>query len=117
MKSLRINKDKIILDYRFKNVSVKYIGLNPQDTKIETKNNNVEYEIGPIEYSGLTSRGTMIMGVAPFTPTVTDIIADPILSWTVPKNMSLEEASTIPLPYSIVNISYFKLLLLCQIFS
>jgi len=94
-------------DYRLKNVSVKYIGLNPQDTSIDTKNNNVEYdELGPIEYSGVASNGSLMMGVAPFTPTVSDITVDPILSWAVPKNMTLEEASTIPVPYSMVNITF-----------
>jgi len=89
-----------------KNISVQYIGLNPQDTIVDTKN-NVEYdELGPIEYSGLASDGSLVMGIAPFIPTVSDITADPILSWTVPKNMSLEEASTIPVPYSMVNISF-----------
>lgn len=93
--------------YRLQNVAVKFIGLNPQDTSVETKNNNVEYdELGPIEYSGLTPSGSMVMGVAPFVPTITKITADPILSWTVPKNMSLEEASTIPVPYSMVYTLY-----------
>ncbi|XP_025423656.1 fatty acid synthase-like [Sipha flava] len=83
------------------NVSVKFIGLNPQDTSVKTKNNNVQYDkLGPIEYSGLSSNDSMIMGVAPFVPTITEITADPILMWTVPKNMSLEEASTVPVPYS-----------------
>lgn len=90
-----------------KNVSVKYIGLNPQDTVVDTRNNNVEYdELGPIEYSGLASDGSLVMGIAPFIPTVSDITADPILSWAVPKNMSLEEASTIPVPYAMVNITF-----------
>lgn len=95
------------LDFRLKNVCVKYIGLNPQDTIVDTKYNNIEYdELGPIEYSGLTSDGSLMMGVAPFIPTVSDITADPILSWRVPENMSLEEASTIPVPYSLVNITF-----------
>jgi len=72
---------------------------------METKNNNnnAEYELGPIEYSGLTSGGSTIMGVAPLSPTITNITPDPILSWTIPKDMSFEEASTIPVPYSMVN--------------
>lgn len=94
------------LYFRLKNVAVKYIGLNPQDTIVDTRNNNVEYgELGPIEYSGLASDGSLVMGIAPFIPTVSDITADPILSWAVPKNMSLEEAATIPVPYSMVNIT------------
>jgi len=97
------------LYFRLKNVSVKYIGLNPQDTIVDTRYNNVEYdELGPIEYSGLASDGTLMMGVAPFIPTVSDITADPILSWAVPKNISLEEASTIPVPYSMVNITFIR---------
>lgn len=101
------------LNFRLKNVSVKYIGLNPQDTIVDTRYNNVEYdELGPIEYSGLASDGSLMMGVAPFIPTVSDITADPILSWAVPKNMSLEEASTIPVPYSMVNIMFIR----CEIF-
>jgi len=100
------------LDFRLKNVSLKYIGLNPQDTIVDTRHNNVEYnELGPIEYSGLASDGSLIMGVAPFIPTVSDITADPILSWAVPKNMSLEEASTIPVPYSMVNITFIIIIL------
>ncbi|XP_060836307.1 fatty acid synthase-like [Rhopalosiphum padi] len=96
-----------------KNVSVKYIGLNPQDTSIDTKNNNVEYdELGPIEYSGVASNGSLMMGVAPFTPTVFDITVDPILSWAVPKNMTLEEASTIPVPYS---MAYYILIEISKI--
>lgn len=96
------------MNCRLKNISVKYIGLNPQDISIET-NNNVDYELGPIEYSGFMSNGSMIMGVAPFIPTVTDITADPILSWTIPKHISLEEASTIPVPYSMVIILFLDI--------
>lgn len=88
---------------RLKNVSVKFIGLNPQDTSIKTKDNDVDYKLGPIEYSGLAADGSMVMGIAPFVPTATDITADPILSWPVPKGMSLEEASTVLVPYCMVN--------------
>ncbi|XP_022162608.1 fatty acid synthase-like [Myzus persicae] len=96
-----------------KNVAVKYIGLNPQDTIVDTRNNNVEYgELGPIEYSGLASDGSLVMGIAPFIPTVSDITADPILSWAVPKNMSLEEAATIPVPYS---MAYYMLIVISKI--
>lgn len=97
------------LDFRLKNVSVKYIGLNPQDTIVDMRYNNVEYdELGPIDYSGVASDGSLMMGIAPFIPTVSDITADPILSWAVPKNMSLEEASTIPVPYSMVKITFVR---------
>lgn len=86
-------------------MSVKYIGLNPQDISIETKNSHVTYtELGPIEYSGLTADGRMVAGVAPSASTVVDIAVDPILSWTVPGHMTLEEASTVPVPYSMVGI-------------
>jgi hypothetical protein len=102
-KLLIITKYNLFSVYRLQNVSVKFIGLNPQDTSVKTKNNNVQYDkLGPIEYSGLSSNDSMIMGVAPFVPTITEITADPILMWTVPKNMSLEEASTVPVPYSMV---------------
>lgn len=83
---------------------MKYIGLSLQDSSIcSEENKNVEYNLGPIEYSGLTSNGTSVMGVAPFIPTAVDVPADPVLSWTIPEYISLEEASTIPVPYSMVN--------------
>jgi len=75
---------------------------------IQMKNNKVEHELGPIEYSGLTSDGSMVMGVAPYIPTIIEIVPDPILSWKIPNNMTFEEATTIPVPYSMVNI-YFRL--------
>jgi len=87
-----------------KNISVKYIGLNPLDTNIKTENNDIDYELGPLEYSGLTSGGSKVMGIAPFVQTVVDIAADPILRWTVPDDMSLEEASTVPVPYAMVSV-------------
>ncbi|XP_025202615.1 fatty acid synthase-like [Melanaphis sacchari] len=105
-KTLLTNLSNISL----KNISVKYIGLNPQDTSIDTKNNNIEYdELGPIEYSGVASNGSLVMGIAPFVPMISDITVDPILSWTVPKHISLEEASTIPVPYSMAYYILFEI--------
>ncbi|VVC29215.1 Hypothetical protein CINCED_3A015604 [Cinara cedri] len=96
-----------------KDVSVEYIGLSLQDTSTDMKKNtSTEYKLGPIEYSGLTSSGMSVMGISPFIPTVVDIPRDPILSWTIPKNISLEEASTIPVPYS---MAYYMLADLIQI--
>jgi len=91
----------------FKNISVKYIGLNLRNMGIQMKNNKVEHELGPIEYSGLTSDGSMVMGVAPYIPTIIEIVPDPILSWKIPNNMTFEEATTIPVPYS---MAYYMLI-------
>ncbi|XP_050423204.1 fatty acid synthase-like [Adelges cooleyi] len=92
------------------NVDVKYIGINSQDS--DACKFNDEHDLGPIEYSGLTINGTPVMGIAPYVPTLTNIKADPILSWHIPKSLSLEDAATIPLSYS---MAYYVLKEICTV--
>jgi len=58
-------------------------------------------EFGPLEYLGHIDNKTT-MGISPFTDMSSEIIYDPLLSWTVPLTWSLEEAATVPLSYAIV---------------
>jgi len=58
-----------------------------------------------LEYSGVTSDGKKVMGIAPFEKnTANKIVPDPYLSWMIPSDWSLEDAATVPLSYSMVCI-------------
>ncbi|KAI5699039.1 hypothetical protein M8J75_015561 [Diaphorina citri] len=59
------------------------------------------YELGPLEYAGISPEGDKVIGLAPFNKGVMKIQQDPILNWTLPTDWSLEDGATVPLPYSI----------------
>ncbi|KAI5723980.1 hypothetical protein M8J76_013737 [Diaphorina citri] len=59
------------------------------------------YELGPLEYAGISPKGDKVIGLAPFNKGVMKIQQDPILNWTLPTDWSLEDGATVPLPYSI----------------
>jgi len=58
-----------------------------------------------LEYSGITVDDKKIMGIAPFRKNTSNQISpDPHLTWIIPSNQTLEDAATIPISYSMVNI-------------
>jgi len=59
-----------------------------------------------LEYSGIAADGKKVMGIAPFgNNTSNKISPDPHLTWIIPSDQTLEDAATIPMSYSMVNIS------------
>lgn len=94
----------VILD----DLKVKYLGINFQDISIN--NNMIDNELGHLEYSGITTDGKKVMGIAPFKKNTSNKISpDPYLTWTVPSDQTLEDAATIPLSYS---MAYYILTIL-----
>jgi len=59
-----------------------------------------------LDYSGITADGKKVMGIAPFEKMVSSnqISPDPYLKWIIPSDQTLEDAATIPMSYSMVNI-------------
>jgi len=58
-----------------------------------------------LEYSGVTPDGKKVMGIAPFGKNTSDQISpDPYLTWIIPSDQTFEDAATIPISYSMVNI-------------
>lgn len=63
-----------------------------------------------IGYAGLNSQGVEVMGLGIIDETSNMIVPDKQLVWNVPMKWSIEDAVTIPIAYSMVN-----LLLLCAL--
>ncbi|XP_033218585.1 fatty acid synthase-like [Belonocnema kinseyi] len=96
-----------------KAIKVEYSAVNRPDILIATGESNSEnsgkerLKINSfgLEYSGIDPKGTRVMGISAggtlsnFTSTDADYI------WTIPENWSLEDAATVPLAYTIANIS------------
>lgn len=66
-------------------------------------------EFGPVEYSGTIENGKAVMGIASFEKVPFEIKYDSQLTWTVPAEWSLEDAATVPLAYTLVNVIYLYL--------
>ncbi|KAJ8961709.1 hypothetical protein NQ318_021309 [Aromia moschata] len=81
-----------------KNKTINYIGLNLRDEtlnpKIPKKN-----EVGNIDYSGVTSSGKNVMGLAKLDPDTMQLNAEPLFSWEVPERWCLEDGATAPNAY------------------
>lgn len=57
-----------------------------------------------IEYAGEHTSGMRVMGLALVNNSELTSEMDPLLTWTIPDNWSLENAATVPLVYSQVNM-------------
>lgn len=65
-----------------------------------------------VEYSGITSQGKRVMGMVGSESLSMQVFNDPYFTWEVPKEWSLQEASTIPCAYA---TCYYALILRGQI--
>ncbi|XP_050423058.1 fatty acid synthase-like [Adelges cooleyi] len=79
-------------------LTIKYLGINHKNLVIE--DDNMEDEIGPLEYSGTTENGKAAMGILYYNKTENILTKDNYLSWPVPPTWSLQDAVTVPLPYA-----------------
>ncbi|KAJ8967373.1 hypothetical protein NQ314_002933 [Rhamnusium bicolor] len=81
-----------------KNKIVHYLGVNLSD---ETLNPAIpkKNKVGNIDYSGVTTSGERIMGLAKLDKENNKLVADPNFTWEVPERWSLEDAVTIPNAY------------------
>lgn len=75
--------------------SINYISVNVFDETLLPKD-DYKVELGNIDYSGVTSSGQRIMGLSRLDLETYKLIPDPILTWPVPEDWSLEDAATIP---------------------
>lgn len=74
---------------------INYIGVNVLDETLLQKE-DVKVELGNIDYSGVTNSGQQIMGLSRLDLETYKLVPDPVLSWLVPEEWSLEDAVTIP---------------------
>lgn len=86
------------------NINYEYIAANLKDVTLSPKS---EKELGSIDYSGKTTSGKIIAGVATLDLGLRKVVPDPILFWDdVPVEWSLEDAATVPLAYCVVRILF-----------
>lgn len=97
--------------YKNKEVIVKYTSLNSSDLAEAQCKSNVNQTFG-LEYSGINSDGQRVMGMLSNGTLKSHLTPDPTYIWQVPKNWTLEEASTVPLAYS---IAYYALLVAAKL--
>lgn len=86
--------------------SINYIGVNVLDETLLPKE-DVSVELGNIDYSGVTSSGQPIMGLSRLDLESYKLTPDPILTWPVPEDWSLEDAATVP--HAFCGVSTMKL--------
>ncbi|XP_060524806.1 fatty acid synthase-like [Cylas formicarius] len=81
-----------------KNKFVTHLGINLRD---ETLNPEFEKpnELGVLDYSGTSSSGQRVMGLAHLDRDTCSIIPDSIFTFDVPENWTLEDGATIPYAY------------------
>lgn len=60
-----------------------------------------------MEFSGKDENGKKVMGLVGDKALATTVFADPQFTWDVPEDWSLEQACTVPLPYSVVSLDLF----------
>ncbi|CAH0563662.1 unnamed protein product [Brassicogethes aeneus] len=82
-----------------KNKTISHIGINLKD---ETLNPElyIPNELGNVDYSGVTSTGQRVMGLAQLDKDTCKLITDDLLTWEVPESWSLEDACTMPHAYA-----------------
>ncbi|XP_033219715.1 fatty acid synthase-like isoform X2 [Belonocnema kinseyi] len=100
-----------------KTVKVEYAAVNSSDLLLatgelvseETGRDRLNPKTFGLEYAGISSKGTRIMGLSS-SGTLSNVIrSDSIYTWTIPKSWSLRDASTVPLAYTVVyNALYLK---------
>ncbi|KAH0814014.1 hypothetical protein GEV33_008777 [Tenebrio molitor] len=81
------------------NKIVNYIGVNLRDETLLPASEKKK-ELGNVDYSGVTTAGQKVMGLAQLNKDFCKLEPDPILSWEVPEHWTLEEAATIPHAYT-----------------
>jgi hypothetical protein len=95
------------------NKIVNYIGVNLRDETLLPASEKKK-ELGNVDYSGVTTAGQKVMGLAQLNKDFCKLEPDPILSWEVPEHWTLEEAATIPHAYTsvsyLLSLSKFYLL-------
>lgn len=92
------------------NKTLNYIGINLRDETLLPSNVQKKDELGNIDYSGVTSSGQNVMGLAQLDRDVCKLVPDPILTWDIPESWKLEDAVTIPYAYS--GVSIFEIIIL-----
>ena len=65
-----------------------------------------------IEFAGRDSAGRRLMGLVPAGGISTTVLTDPLFTWEVPENWTLEEAATIPVAFA---TSYYSLIVRGQL--
>ncbi|KAF2883952.1 hypothetical protein ILUMI_22210 [Ignelater luminosus] len=93
------------------NTRVDYIGINAKDETLMFKG-ECKPELGYIDYSGVTSSGQNIMGMARLDLESCKLVLDPVLKWSVPGRWSLEDAATVP--YAHV-LAYYALMVVAKL--
>lgn len=84
---------------------IDYIGINLKDETLLPLNEK-KNELGNIDYSGVTTAGQKVMGLAYLDKDECKLIPDSVFSWDVPEGWSLEDAATIPHAYISVSSIY-----------
>lgn len=84
--------------------NINYLSVNLLDETILPDKDDLKVELGNIDYSGVTNNGQRVMGLARIDNESYKLIPDPILSWAVPENWSLEDAATVPHAYVSVSL-------------
>lgn len=72
---------------------------------------DVSVELGNIDYSGVTSSGQPVMGLSRLDLESYKLIPDPILTWPVPEDWSLEDAATVP--HAFCGVSCTHMVMVC----
>ncbi|XP_051160200.1 fatty acid synthase-like [Leptopilina boulardi] len=94
-------------------IKVEYSAVNQSDillatTKTEFENtgkNKLEMKCFGQEYSGISSRGSRVMGISENSTLSNYITADTDYTWKIPENWTLEDAATVPLAYAVAYLA------------
>ncbi|KAL3278583.1 hypothetical protein HHI36_016128 [Cryptolaemus montrouzieri] len=81
------------------NKVIQYVSVNPYDETISPEMAK-PVKLGNIDYSGITSSGKRVMGLARIDQDTLKIETDPILSWEIPENWTIQDGVTAPYAYS-----------------
>ena len=92
-----------------KTVRVEYSAINQPDILIATGKATTEYygkdrlqtQSFGLEYSGVDAKGNRLMGISASGTLSNSTLPDSDYTWSVPDNWSLEDASTVPLAYTV----------------
>ncbi|KAK4881873.1 hypothetical protein RN001_005192 [Aquatica leii] len=80
------------------NIRIDYVGVNIFDETLDLERKPTA-QLGNIDYSGVTSSGEEIMGLAKYDTEFCKFHLDPILKWKIPSIFTMQDSATVPHAY------------------